>query len=268
MQQLAAVGDENEPPLLFDAEASGISPLGIQTLHRGADGGIWVGGRQGASFYAGDEWETLDTAGGLASNNVQAITIDGDGRVWFGSDRGISIWNGSSFFVINAEQGLPSEDIRALAADADSATSDGDGVWIGTAGGGLYRFAGNQLQLFNARNVGLPSDTITALATGSDGALWIGTDRGLAQLADGAVSPVEALGEAAIAALAVAENGDVWVARAGGGVFWGRGEQWSELSVQDGLPAARITAIAVNGDQVWLAGQDGGISVFTPAAGE
>jgi ligand-binding sensor domain-containing protein len=261
VQQLAAAEDASEAPVLFDAADSGVSPLGIQTLHPGAAGGVWVGGRQGASFYDGDEWETLNAAGGLASDNVQAITIDSDGRAWFGGDRGISIWD--------ADQGLPSEDIRALAADPGREEGGEEGgVWIGTAGGGLYRFAGNQLQLFNARNVGLPSDTITALATGSDGALWIGTDRGLAQLAAGAVSPVAALGEDAITALAVAANGDVWVALAAGGVVYGSGEQWTTLGVQDGLPAARITAIASAGDQVWLAGQDGGISVFTLAPGK
>jgi hypothetical protein len=76
------------------------------------------------------------------------------------------------------------------------------------------------------------------------------------------------LGEAEISALAVTANGDVWAAPASGGVVYGSGATWTELGVQDGLPAARITAIAVDGDQVWLGGQDGGISVFTLAPGE
>ena len=249
---------EGEDPRLFDTANSGISPLGVQTLHRGSDAGIWVGGRQGAGFFDGEAWQTLTVDDGLASDNVQAIAIDGEGRTWFGGDRGISIWNGSSIFVINAEQGLPSEDIRALAADAD-------GVWIGTAGGGLYRFESNQLQLFNSRNVGLPSDTITSLAVGDDGVLWIGTDRGLAQLADGAVTPVAEIGEREISALAVTAGASVWASLASGGVFYGSGSTWIETGLRDGLPAATITAVAAAGDQVWLGGQDGGIGVFVAA---
>lgn len=264
VQQVAATGesaagrDSAAAPLLFDAANSGISPLGVQTLQRGADDGIWVGGRQGAAFYDGEEWQAINVADGLAGESVQAITVDGEGRTWLGGDRGVSIWNGSSFFVIDARQGLPSEDIRALAAEA----GERGGVWIGTAGGGLYRFEGSQLQLFNARNVGLPSDTVTALAMGNDGALWIGTDRGLAQLAGGAVRVIDAVGEDPIAALGVTAAGDVWAARATGGVVFGRDDRWTELGVADGLPSTRITAIATDGERVWLGGQDGGIAAF------
>jgi ligand-binding sensor domain-containing protein len=254
VQRLVA-GDQ---PMLFDAANSGISPLGVRTLHPGADNGMWVGGRQGASFFDGEEWQTLTAEEGMASDNVQAIAIDSEGRTWIGGDRGISIWNGSSFFVIDADQGLPSDDIRALAAAED-------GMWIGTAGGGLYHFAGSQLQLLNSRNVGLPSDNITALAAGSDGALWIGTDRGLARLADGAVSIEEAVSDDEISALAVGDNGDVWAAKATGGVYYGSDGNWTELGVGDGLPAARITSLATDSSTVWLGGQDGGIGVFTPA---
>jgi ligand-binding sensor domain-containing protein len=272
VQRLAAGGEDaaddagDAASLIFDAANSGISPLGVQTLHPGAGGGIWVGGRQGAAFYDGETWQALSVEEGLAADSVQAITVDGQGRTWLGGERGISIWNGSNFFVIDARQGLPSEDIRALAADASAGAAGRDGVWIGTAGGGLYRFEGSQLQLFNARNVGLPSDNITALAVGSDGSLWIGTDRGLAQLAGGAVRVIDAVGEDAIAALAVTADGGVWVARAAGGVVYGRGDRWTELGVEDGLPSTRITSLATDGQRVWLGGQDGGIGVF--ATGE
>lgn len=137
---------------------------------------------------------------GLTGSTVQAITVDGEGRTWFGTDQGISVWNGSSFFTIDKQRGLPSDDIRALAADQD-------GVWIGTAGGGLYRFSGSQLQILNQQNVGLPSDNITKLAMGPDGALWIGSDLGLARLADGSLTSVRELAERAVESLAVTGNG-------------------------------------------------------------
>ena len=106
------------------------------------DNGMWVGGAGGASFFDGSGWQMLTPRDGLTGSTVQAITVDGEGRTWFGTDQGISIWNGSSFFTIDKQRGLPSDDIRALAADPG-------GVWIGTAGGGLYRFSGSQLQLLN-----------------------------------------------------------------------------------------------------------------------
>lgn len=253
VQQLAA----GESPRLLDLAGSGVNETDVSVLFGVADG-LLVGGQEGAGFFDGEEWQAFTAESGLASDRVQAITVDSEGRTWFGGDRGISIWNGSSFFIIDASQGLPSEDIRALLADED-------GVWIGTAGGGLYRFEGNQLQLLNSRNVGLPSDNITALAAGG-GAFWIGTDSGLAQLAGGAVITVDALNEDAIRALAVTAGGDVWAATASGGVFSGSGDRWTELGPRDGLPSAVITAIVADGDQVWLGGQEGGIAAFASTA--
>ena len=184
VQRIAA----GESPELFAAEDVGIAVTDVRALHPGQDGGVWVGGVGGASFFDDSGWQKLTGDDGLVGTMVRAITVDGEGRTWFGTDQGISIWNGSSFFTIDKQHGLPSDDIRALAADPE-------GVWIGTSGGGLYRFAGSQLQILNKQNVGLPSDTISQLEVGPDGALWIGSDRGLARLADGRLNVVEELGE-------------------------------------------------------------------------
>ncbi|MBQ5973351.1 MAG: hypothetical protein IJL69_04055 [Oscillospiraceae bacterium] len=54
---------------------------------------------------------------------------------------------------------------------------------------------------------GLPSGRITALAFDRDGALCIGTDRGLVRLAGGALTPVDPGGEAAVSALFCAGDG-------------------------------------------------------------
>ena len=182
--------------------------------------------------------------------------------------RGISIWNGSSFFTIDKARGLPSDDIRALA-------SDPGGVWIGTAGGGLYRFSGSQLQLLNRQNVGLPSDNITQLAVGPDGALWIGSDLGLARLADGSLTAVKELAERAVTSLAVTGNGEVWAGIGSGagsdGVFYGDGSRWTQLTLADRLPSARVTALlaadgvkgeSASGSTVWIGGEDGGVMRF------
>ncbi|MBK8046405.1 MAG: hypothetical protein IPK16_04290 [Anaerolineales bacterium] len=158
---------------VFDAENSGITPFAVRTLQAGAGGGMWVGGSQGASFFDGTEWANFTGADGLAGDTVQAIANDDQNRTWFGTDQGISVWNGDLFFNITSDLGLPSGNIRALVAA-------GPVMWIGSQGGGLYKFDNGQLQVFNKRNVGLPSDTVTALAIDEQGDLWIGTDRGVA----------------------------------------------------------------------------------------
>jgi ligand-binding sensor domain-containing protein len=250
---------EGELPELYPATDVGMAATDIRALHAGRDDGMWVGGAGGASFFDGSDWQMLTGDDGLTGTAVQAITVDNEGRTWFGTDQGISIWNGSSFFTIDRQRGLPSDDIRALAADAE-------GVWIGTAGGGLYRFAGSQLQLLNRQNVGLPSDTVTQLAVGPDGALWIGSDRGLASFAGGVLTLVDELGERAITSLAATQNGEIWAGVAEDGVFYGDGARWTQLTLADRLPSPHIAALLAEesaaGSTVWMGGQDGGIMRF------
>ena len=259
VQRLDGSDANSTSPELFTAEDVGMAAADVRVLHPGGDNGMWVGGAGGASFFDGSNWQTLTARDGLVGNVVQAVTVDGEGRTWFGTDAGISIWNGSSFFTIDKARGLPSDDIRTLASDAD-------GVWIGTAGGGLYRFSGSQLQLLNRQNVGLPSDNITQLAVGPDGALWIGSDLGLARLADGSLSAVKELAKRAVTSLAVTGNGEVWAGSGSEGVFYGDGSRWTQLTLADRLPSLRISALLAaedaGGSTVWIGGQDGGVIRF------
>jgi hypothetical protein len=132
------------------------------------------------------------------------------------------------------------------------------------SGGGLYRFENSQLQVFNNKNVGLPSDTVTALALAANGVLVIGTDRGLAQIANGALTVISDTGSAAVSSVAV--TGDaLWVGTVDDGAFHFDGSRWTPLTPADGLPSLRISALLADGNDVWIGGQDGGLVRFQPS---
>ncbi|MBW7881651.1 MAG: hypothetical protein H3C34_03265 [Caldilineaceae bacterium] len=66
---------------------------------------------------------------------------------------------------------------------------------------------------------GLPSEHVLALAAGSDGRVWIGTDAGLALYAGGTVTTItiaQGLASNYIRAIALAPDGAVWVATPAG----------------------------------------------------
>lgn len=69
------------------------------------------------------------------------------------------------------EDGLPQSQIYAMVQDAKGY------LWLGTQGGGLARFDGNDFKVYNDSNK-LPSNYINALAAKHD-TLYIGTKRGL-----------------------------------------------------------------------------------------
>ena len=113
------------------------------------------------------------------------------------------------------------------------------GVWVGTGGGGVYRFTNPQrppIQRFGSVD-GLPDDRITTLAGWGSGRIAVGTARGLAAVEALKVVPRPALppAGAAVSALVADPDGRLWVGWAGG---LGR-------VAGDGAPAVALAAVDV-----------------------
>jgi signal transduction histidine kinase/ligand-binding sensor domain-containing protein len=78
----------------------------------------------------------------------------------------------------------PSEHMPNSFAISIAETPDGI-VWLGTRDAGLLRVEGSQVTRITE---GLPDPKINCLMVGTDGDLWIGTDRGIARWHDGKVT--------------------------------------------------------------------------------
>ncbi len=81
----------------------------------------------------------------------------------------------------------------------------------------------HEWQVFTTANSDLPDDYIMALATGADGALWVGTEgAGLARRHEGAWQVFTAassdLPDDSVWALAAGADGALWVGTFGGGL--------------------------------------------------
>ena len=236
---------------LYTLEDGGIPIDDVQVLAADA-AGIWIGGL-GAAFFDGSDWQVFMPVDGLAGSVVQALAIDSQLRAWIGTKTGLSIWNGDIFFNLTQENGLPSDNITALLAD-------GDAMWIGTNGGGLYYFARNQLQIFSDENADLPSNTITALGRDGDGVLLVGTAEGLLRFDDGVAELIEEVPASPITAITSMEQ-SIWVGTDGAGVHYFDGVQWTDLGKNEPLPSTQIGAILADDyGTIWVVGQRGGIS--------
>ncbi len=237
---------------LFDAQNSALPSDDVTAVGVDADDNTWLGVAGQGALRLDDAGGTLfTTTDGLVNNDITAVAVDRQGRVWLGTRAGLSIWNGSAFFNLTVDNGLPNDEVLAL-------LSSGDSMWIGTNGGGLYRFERNQLQVFNTANVGLPSDVVTALAAGDGGDLWVGTERGLVRFRDGVVTPAADVPAARIHAIAVTPGGDVWAAVHADGLYRLAGDRWEHIT--DNLPAATVTALLVDRyATLWIGGETGGL---------
>lgn len=98
--------------------------------------------------------------------------------------------------------GLPQGQVLALYQDAAGY------MWFGTYGG-LTRYDGYEFRTWSERN-GLPSNTVRAI-TESAGTLWVATERGLCAFDRVRISCDETLITALVQALAVDDDGAIWV---------------------------------------------------------
>lgn len=234
----------------FAASEIGLDASGITAIMGDKQGGVWVGGNS-AAYFNGMLWRTFTVEDGLTPGTVQVIAEDNQRRIWIGTNSGLSIWNGASFFTLNKQTGLPNEDITAL-------FSDGTRMWIGTNGGGLFRFENNQLQVFNSDNVGMETNIVTALGKLPDGKLLVGSDKGLMTFSGSKADSVDDVPKNRITSIVDTLVGDVWVATDGGGLHRLVNGKWSRLVDNANLPDSRITSLTVDSyGAIWIATGDG-----------
>ena len=144
-----------------------------------------------------DDWRLLSAdmeAGGLASNYIHSIEEDLDGEIWIGTAAGPSVIYLPSLIFDSQHEGpvasqiliqqdgnyqllLETEVIRSIAIDG------GNRKWLGTQNSGLYLLSSdgvNQVQHFTKSNSPLLSNLISDIALNHrNGAVFIGTDKGL-----------------------------------------------------------------------------------------
>ncbi|WP_172672209.1 sensor histidine kinase [Variovorax paradoxus] len=139
-------------------------------------------------------------------------------------------------------------------------TTDGY-MWLATPNG-VLRFDGVRSVPWRApAGASLPDTNARALLGTRDGALWIGTLRGLARLKNGALTVFPALAGKAVNAIVEASDGTIWVAGAvlGGdkGVLCAVREGASECHGDDGSLGRSVLGLYQDtSNALWVAGTD------------
>ncbi len=211
-------------PVSYGAAELGGSAL-VRALAADAAGRLWVGTGAGAAVRDADgAWTRLtEPVGGKLVLSI-ALERRADGEaVWFGGVGGVSRLELSTgrWRHFGSADGFGAAGVSDLLADAQghiwaATLGDGLGVWDGTT----WRWR---------RGQSLPSTTLTALAEGPSGTLWIGSAASLS--VGGALTRLEGdelytflprnsgYNAAEPLALAVDRTGQLWVGTRGDGVI-------------------------------------------------
>ena len=258
---LAAVPER--PRFRIVGAAQGLPSTEIKALARDHDGYLWIATADGLARYDGVgmrvwRYDPADPQG-LPGNNVQDLMVGADNRIWLAVE-------GGGISVLDAQRRAFSHYRKAthpqLASDdAWAFARQGDTVWFGTYEGGLYALhADGRIAGFRVAD-GLPSDTVLELAVDAAGALWIGTDAGLARMQDGRIErmPLPGEAEASLVYALVARGDALWVGTANG--VWRRDARgrWSqpEWSPMFQRPNAMADIACARDGECWIASQRG-----------
>lgn len=253
--------------------------LAIRELN---DGRILAGiFNSGILLLDGKKRSYLNTLNGLPSNKVQCIWQNPrDGKVWIGlQDEGLCLWspNTGNIERINESQGLYTSNIRSILGD-----EFGKVVWLGTSGGGLFKYATQNFEHFGTTD-GLRSNFIYALCPGrGQKGLWFSAgDRGVSYRGPW---PTPALHDTLFhldaangfynvkcRALHLDQQGRTWIGTEGIGlaVFDGQDSlPFHFFTKKNGLAGHWIRDIEEDAaGNIWVATTDGGISKITMSNG-
>ncbi len=178
------------------------------------DGDIWIGTNGSGLVHLHPRLvQMYTTANGLPFNNiVMAVLPAQDGHLWIGSNCGLSMFDGDHFHPFSERDGLKNSCVWSLAQDREK------NLWIGTYGGGLFRYRDGIFTQFSIEQ-GLVSRIVFALRVAGDDSLWIATPDGLSHMQNGAIrnyTTADGLSSDRILDIHQDHNGTIWVATQGG----------------------------------------------------
>lgn len=283
---IARAADPSPRTLRFDTVGveQGLAQESVTALTQDRDGFVWLGSQGGLTRFDGHRARVYSATPGdphsLVDNYVTALLEDRDGRLWVGTMGGLARFDPGTdgFETIAApaesERGTGARQVRALLADRDDAAR----LWIGSADG-LHRYDTRTRQhrsWYRGDDAsGLPDNGVSSLARDASGALWIGTDAGLARLrADlGSFESFRLDSPAqpdprhnAVRALHLDATGKLWIATLAGLERWQFGDAGptrTRFGPEHGLPAGEVLVLLPDRDaQLWIGTRNHGLLRF------
>ena len=292
---------------------NGLPQNTIQALAQTPDGFLWLGTEAGLVRFDGYSFALFDHAtpfvpGGraLPGNDIRALLAAPDGGLWIATGDGLVRLKNSQLTLYNTENGLPSNSVDALTlddrgnliaeTDTGAALIEGNravpaaavvehlvarlpnGLMAQAANGIVTVMRNGHREAQYATGIELPGSRIQALLGDREGALWIGTNRGLARISGGKVQRFPAsdpLGVSSILALLEDREGNIWAGTETSGLHVLRDQRFIGIGTREGLSSENTTALALctgpdcgsSEGKLWVGTDGGGLNALRIAGG-
>jgi ligand-binding sensor domain-containing protein/two-component sensor histidine kinase len=189
----------------------GLAQSQVRCMAQDSAGYLWFGTLGGASRFDGESFTNYGLRQGLRDPQVNAMLALPDGSVWLACGTTLTRFDGEAMWPVPLPGNTGEARILALAAGRDGT------VYVGLDGAGLLQVRNGHAEV----PVGWPADTaqgVRSLLMLPDGNLMVGLRNGLLRWTDGVAEQVPLPYPAAISALALDQQGVLWVGTFGSGL--------------------------------------------------
>ncbi len=238
--------------MVLTDRASGLPFDSVLSVTAEPDGTVWVVGQGGGlARESGDEWEIIR---GLHAK-ATCVSTDAAGTVWVGTrNDGIKVYQDGAWHGFTTAEGLSGNSVRSILN-----ASNGD-VWI------AMESPDRLVRLRDGKSVAMETEgglgAIPAMAEGSDGTIWIGTENGrvLRVRGDALTAEPAIAGQTSmpVRSLYASPDGSLWIGYAGDGLGWYRNGKFNRISTSEGLLDDYISQLLPDGKgALWIAANRG-----------
>ncbi|MGA2674034.1 MAG: two-component regulator propeller domain-containing protein [Terracidiphilus sp.] len=282
-----AIFDRNSTPALPGND--------VRCLLAARDGSLWIGTSDGLARWKDGAVTAFTTANGLPGNGIRALVEASDGALWAYADSGLarqygeqfrakSIWQpgtmitsvtkdgqsgtwldpgpnaGNDWNLRAPVAGLPQDAFEFVAELADRQSA------LGSKSGLLIVNAAGRSKTNLAVGKELPGSRIQVVLADREGALWIGTNGGLARWADGKLQrlPVtDPLASASVLTLMEDREGNLWVGTETEGVHILRDQRFHTIGAREGLSSDGTTSVVEDqAGTLWVGTSGSGLNAL------